>query len=149
MSLQHTIENDIKKAMLARKQDELTALRAVKSAILLAKTEKGNEGVLSEDTEMKLLTRMVKQRSESAEIFLKENRQELANKELLEIDVIKRYLPKQLSKEDVQKEVKAIIEETGATDMKDMGKVMGIATSRLAGKADGKTISEIVKALLA
>ncbi|MDH5379615.1 MAG: GatB/YqeY domain-containing protein [Cyclobacteriaceae bacterium] len=149
MSLQHSIENDIKAAMLAKKKDELTALRAVKSAILLARTEKGKSEDLDKEQELKLLTKLVKQRVDSAEIYKKENRADLAEKELQELEVIKRYLPAQLSESEIEEKIKTIITTTGATSMKDMGKVMGMASSEMAGKADGKTISTIVKKLLA
>lgn len=149
MSLRQQIDNDIKTAMLARNKEELTALRSVKSLILLAETEKGSSGEISLDVENKLLMKAAKQRKESAEIFQKEGREDLAKKELFELDVISRYLPKQLSEGEVSAELKKIIEQAGAKGPQDMGKVMGIATKQLAGKADGKLISEIVKKLLA
>ncbi len=148
MSLKQQIESDIKKAMLAKEKDELRALRAIKSMILLAETEKGKTGELSADTEMKLLQKATKQRSDSLEIYKQQGRDDLAAVEQAEIDVIARYLPKQLSKEDLETEIKKIIDETGASSIKDMGKVMGIASKSLAGKADGKAISEVVKSLL-
>ncbi len=148
MSLKQQIESDIKKAMLAKEKDELRALRAIKSMILLAETEKGKTGELSADTEMKLLQKATKQRSDSLEIYKQQGRDDLAAVEQAEIDVIARYLPKQLSKEDLEAEIKKIIDETGASSIKDMGKVMGIASKSLAGKADGKAISEVVKSLL-
>ena len=149
MSLKQQIDNDIKSAMLAKNKEELTALRSVKSLILLAETEKGGSGEISQDVENKLLMKAAKQRKESAEIFQKEGRDELAKKELFELEVISRYLPKQLSEEEVAIEVKKIIDQVGAKGPQDMGKVMGTATKQLAGKADGKMISEIVKKLLA
>jgi uncharacterized protein len=149
MSLRQQIDNDIKTAMLAKNKEELTALRSVKSLILLAETEKGSSGEISLDVENKLLMKAAKQRKESAEIFQKEGREDLAKKELFELEVISRYLPKQLSAEEVSNELKKIIEQAGAKGPQDMGKVMGIATKQLAGKADGKLISEIVKKLLA
>jgi len=149
MSLKQQIDNDIKKAMLAKNKDELTALRSVKSLILLAETEKGVSAEISQETENKLLMKAAKQRKESAEIFQKEGRDELAQKELLELEVISRYLPKQLSEEEITVEVKKIIEQVGAKGPQDMGKIMGTASKQLAGKADGKMISEIVKKLLA
>lgn len=149
MSLRQQIDNDIKTAMLAKNKEELTALRSVKSLILLAETEKGSSGEISLDVENKLLMKAAKQRKESAEIFQKEGREDLAKKELFELEVIGRYLPKQLSEEEVSAELKKIIEQVGAKGPQDMGKVMGIATKQLAGKADGKLISEIVKKLLA
>lgn len=149
MSLKQQIDNDIKTAMLAKNKDELTALRAIKSMILLAETEKSGTGELNTEVESKLLMKAAKQRKESAEIFQKEGREDLAKKELLELEVVSRYLPKQLSEADIQIEVKKIIEQVGAKGPQDMGKVMGTATKQLAGKADGKLISEIVKKLLA
>jgi uncharacterized protein len=149
MSLKQQIDNDIKSAMLAKNKEELTALRSVKSLILLAETEKGVTAEISQETENKLLMKAAKQRKESAEIFQKEGRDELAKKELFELEVISRYLPKQLSEDEIAGEVKKIIEQVGAKGPQDMGKVMGTATKQLAGKADGKMISEIVKKLLA
>ena len=149
MSLKHQIDNDIKAAMLAKNKDELTALRAIKSMILLAETEKSGTGELSTDIESKLLMKAAKQRKESSEIFQKEGREDLAKTELLELEVISRYLPKQLSEGELLAEVKKIIELVGAKGPQDMGKVMGTATKQLAGKAEGKMISEIVKKLLA
>ena len=149
MSLKQQIDSDIKTAMLAKNKDELTALRAIKSMILLAETEKSGTGELTTDIESKLLMKAAKQRKESAEIFQKEGREDLAKTELLELEVVTRYLPKQLSEGELQVEVKKIIEQVGAKGLQDMGKVMGTATKQLAGKADGKLISEIVKKLLA
>lgn len=149
MSLKQQIDNDIKKAMLEKNKDELTALRSIKSMILLAETEKGVSETLASDTESKLLMKAAKQRKESAEIFQKENRDDLAKKELVELEVISRYLPKQLSEEEVKTEVQKIIEQVGAKNPSDMGKVMGVATKQLAGKTDGKLISDLVKKLLA
>lgn len=149
MSLRQQIDNDIKTAMLAKNKEELTALRSVKSLILLAETEKGSSGEISLDVENKLLMKAAKQRKESAEIFQKEGREDLAKKELFELEVISRYLPKQLSEEEVSTQLKKVIEQVGAKGPQDMGKVMGVATKQLAGKADGKLISEIVKKLLA
>ena len=148
MTLKEQIDQDIKEAMKNKRKDELTALRGIKSLILLAETEKGASGGISEDAEMTLLTRAAKQRRESAEIYRKENRPELAEKEEFELDVISRYLPKQLSAEELSSAVSELIAETGATGPKDMGKVMGIATKRLAGKADGKDIADMVKSKL-
>jgi Uncharacterized conserved protein len=148
MNLKEQIDADIKKAMLAKSKDELTALRSVKSMILLAETEKGGSGEVSSETGNKLLMKAAKQRKESAEIFQKEGREDLAKKELFELEVISRYLPKQLSEEEIQMELKKIIEQVGAKGPQDMGKVMGTATKQLAGKADGKLISDLVKKLL-
>lgn len=149
MSLKKQIDEDIKAAMLNKQKEELITLRAIKSMILLAETEKGKTGDLDKEAEDKLLMKAAKQRKESAEIFKKENRDDLYKKELLELEVISRYLPKQLSKEEVTIEVQKLIQQVGATGPQDMGKVMGVATKALAGKADGKMISEIVKQLLA
>ncbi len=149
MSLKQQIDNDIKSAMLAKNKEELTALRSVKSLILLAETEKGGSGDINQEVENKLLMKAAKQRKESAEIFQKEGREDLAKKELFELEVISRYLPKQLSEDEIGAEVKKIIEQVGAKGPQDMGKVMGTATKQLAGKADGKMISDIVKKLLA
>ena len=148
MSLKTQIDSDIKQAMLAKNKEELEALRSIKSMILLAETEKGGSGDIASDTENKLLMKAAKQRKESAEIFQKENRPELAQRELVQLEVINRYLPKQLSEEEITAEVKKIIEQVGAKGPQDMGKVMGTATKQLAGKADGKVISELVKKIL-
>jgi len=148
MSLKTTIDNDIKKAMLARNKEELEALRSIKSMILLAETEKGTSSDISVETENKLLVKAAKQRKESAEIFEKEGRQDLASREKSQLDIINRYLPKQLSEEELTEVLKGIINTVGATGPADLGKVMGNATKTLAGKADGKTISDLVKKLL-
>ncbi len=148
MSLKTIIDNDIKKAMLARNKEELEALRSIKSMILLAETEKGTVAEISTETESKLLMKAAKQRKESAEIFQKEGRLDLAQRENLQLEIISRYLPKQLSEAEVTDELKKIVAQLGAKGPQDMGKVMGTATKTLAGKADGKMISEIVKKLL-
>ncbi|UII34423.1 GatB/YqeY domain-containing protein [Fulvivirga ulvae] len=148
MGLKETIDQEIKKAMLAKKKDELTALRSIKSAILLAETEKSAGTALAEDAELKLLTKAAKQRKDSADLYLKEGRNDLADKELFELEVINRFLPKQLSEEEIREELKKIIDTVKAAGPQDMGKVMGVATKDLAGKADGKVISGIVKELL-
>jgi len=148
MSLKTTIDNDIKKAMLAKSKEELEALRSIKSMILLAETEKGHTAELTAETEGRLLMKAAKQRKESAEIFQKEGRQDLAQKENFQLDVISRYLPKQLSEAELTETLKGIIASVGAKGPQDMGKVMGNATKALAGKADGKMISELVKKLL-
>lgn len=148
MSLKQQIESDIKKAMLAKEKDELRALRAIKSLILLAETDKGSTGELTPDAEMKLLQKAAKQRNDSIAIYKEQGREDLAAAEEAELVVINRYLPEQMSDEALKAEVQKIITETGATSMKDMGKVMGVASKKLAGKADGKAISEQVKALL-
>lgn len=149
MSLKQQIDSDIKTAMLAKNKDELTALRAIKAMILLAETDKTSTGEVSAEAESKLLMKAAKQRKESAEIFQKEGREDLAKIELLELEVVSRYLPKQFSEEELTMEVKKIIDQVGAKGPQDMGKVMGTATKQFAGKADGKLISEIVKKLLA
>jgi uncharacterized protein len=148
MSLKTQIDNDIKSAMLAKNKEELEALRGIKSLILLAETEKGGSGEVTSDVENKLLMKAAKQRKESADIFQQQNRDDLAQKELAQLEIINRYLPKQLSEEDIAQELRKIISEMGATGPQDMGKVMGVATKKLAGQADGKIISEIVKKLL-
>ena len=148
MSLKQQIDTDIKNAMLAKNKEELDALRSIKSMILLAETEKGGSGELSVDTENKLLMKAAKQRKESADIFQQQNRLDLAEKELFQLSVISRYLPKQLSEEELTKELLSIFVEVGAKGPQDVGKVMGIATKKLAGKADGKMISELAKKLL-
>lgn len=149
MSLRQQIDNDIKKAMLEKSKDELNALRSIKSLILLAETDKSAASLMSDETENKILMKAAKQRKEAIEIFQKEGRDELAQKEILELDVISRYLPKQMTEDEVRAEIQKIVEQTGAKGPQDMGKVMGPATKLLAGKADGKMISEIVKKLIA
>jgi uncharacterized protein len=147
MSLTDRINEDIKKAMLAREKDKLEALRAVKSALLLAMTSEGG-GEVTEEIEIKLLQKLVKQRRESASIYEGQNRADLAGAEKFQADIISVYLPSQLSPEELKSVIKKIIEETGATGIKDMGKVMAAASQQLAGKADNKTISLLVKELL-
>ena len=148
MELEKTINSDIKQAMLAKDSKKLQALRAVKAAILLAKTDKRASGDLSEDVEMKILQRLVKQRKESAEVYSSQNRDDLAEEELFQATVIENYLPEQMSEAGVRDIVHKIIDETGASGMRDMGKVMGLATRQLAGKADNRLISSIVKEML-
>ena len=148
MSLKQQIEDDMKQAMRAKEQDRLRALRSIKSMILLAETEKGAEGKLSEEAELKLLTKAAKQRKESAEVFEQQGRDDLAAKERSELKVINSYLPQPLSEEELKETLEKIVEETNASGMQDMGKVMGKATSVLAGKADGKTISAVVRQIL-
>lgn len=149
MSLEIQINQDIKAAMIAKDTAKLRGLRAIKAAILLAKTEKGHAEDLNQEAEIKVLQKLVKQRRESAEIYKTQNREDLYEIEVEEEKVIEAYLPKQLSKEEVETIVKAIIAETGTSSIKDMGKVMGATNQKLAGQADGKTISEVVKSLLA
>lgn len=148
MNLKEQIEQDIKTAMLAKDHSQLLALRAIKSAILLAETEKGAHGSLAPETELQLLMKAVKQRRDSAEIFAQQGRNDLAEKEQKEIEIISKYLPQQMSEEDLLIEVKNILKEINASDPKDMGRAMGIASKRLAGKTDGKTLSTIVRQLL-
>ncbi len=149
MSLKAQIDADIKKAMLAKNKEELDALRSIKSLILLAETEKGVASEIAADAENKLLMKAAKQRKESADIFQQQGREDLAQKELGQLEIINRYLPKQLGEEEIVTALKGIIEELGAKGPQDMGKVMGAATKKLAGQADGKVISETVKKLLA
>lgn len=149
MSLEQTINEDIKKAMLARQEVALRSLRAIKAAILLAKTAEGAKDSLSADEEIKLVQKLVKQRKDSLEIFEKQNRPDLAQKEKEEIEVLEQYLPAQLSMEELKPIVAGFIAQTGASGPADMGKVMGLASKELAGKADGKAIAAVVKDLLA
>lgn len=151
MSLENQINADIKQAMLAKKKEELEALRAIKSAVLLLKTSpevNANNGEISDAMELSLLQKLVKQRREAADIYVQQGRQDLADVEMGQAEVISRYLPKQMDRGEVEVLLREIIAEVGATSPKDMGKVMGTATKRLAGKADNKMVSEIVKALL-
>jgi hypothetical protein len=148
MSLQTNVMTAMKDAMKAKDQNALTSLRAIKSEILKAQTETGSKKEISEEEELKLLQKLVKQRKDSAAIYKEQNREDLAVDELAQVEVIERFLPEQLSEEKVGEVIEQIIAETGADGMKDMGKVMGIASQKLAGKADGKTISIIVKSKL-
>ena len=150
MSLKDTLGQDMKAAMKAKDQAALRALRAIKSAILLAETAEGRDAgsPLSEEEELKLLTKQAKQRRDSIDQFKKNNREDLAQTEAEELEVIEKYLPQQLSESELAEELKAIIAGTGASSMKDMGKVMGAATKKFAGRADGKMISKIVRELL-
>ncbi len=148
MSLKQQIDNDIKQAMLAKNKEALEALRSIKSMILLAESEKGGSDDITTETENKLLMKATKQRKESADIFQKEGREDLANREIFQLNIISGYLPKQLSEDEIKTELQQIILQLGAQGPKDMGKVMGTATKQLAGKADGKVISEWVKKLL-
>ena len=148
MSLKEQIDADIKKAMLEKNKDDLRALRAIKSMILLAQTEKGAGEGLNADAEIKILQKATKQRADSMALYREQKRDDLADIEQAELKVIQKYLPEQLSEEKLEELINGIIEKTSATSMKDMGKVMGIASKELAGKADGKTISQIVKKLL-
>lgn len=148
MNLFDRISEDIKKTMLARDKVRLEALRGAKKEFLEAKTAKGANGELSDETATKILVKMVKQRKESAAIYRDNNRPELAETELAEAAVLEEYLPKQLSADELEAELKSIIAETGASGPRDMGKVMGVASKRLAGRAEGKAISDAVKRLL-
>lgn len=147
MSLKLNVESEIKKAMLAKDKDRLRALRAIKSLIMLEETKGGDKG-MSQEEEMKILTKAAKQRKDSAEIYQQQNREDLAAVELAELEIINEFLPKQLSETEVEEELRQIIAEVGADGPKDMGKVMGVATKKLAGKAEGKMISQKVKSLL-
>ena len=148
MSLELKITSALKEAMKSKNQLALTALRAVKSAILLHKTQKSSDGGLSDVDEMKILQKLVKQRKDSAAIYIGQGRNDLADPELKEAELIQQFLPKALSEDEVKEVIKSIIDEAGAEGMKDMGKVMGISTKKLMGKADGKMISTIVRGFL-
>lgn len=148
MKLIDKISNSIISAMKEKNASELESLRAIKSALLLAQTQKGSERNVGQSEEVKILQKLVKQRKESAEIYNKQNRLELADVEIRQSKIIERFLPAQISVEDLEKIIIEIINQTGAEGMKDMGKVMGIASTKLSGKADGKTISNIVRSKL-
>lgn len=148
MSLEVKIMDEMKDAMKAKDEATLRGLRAIKAEIIKAKTEPGANGIISEDGELKLLQKLVKQRKDSLEIFTTQNRPDLATKEQEEITVIEKFLPKQLGEAELKAVVSEIIASVGASSPADMGKVMGVATKQLAGKADGKAISAIVKELL-
>jgi hypothetical protein len=148
MSLFEIISEDIKKAMLAKDKIRLEALRGVKKEFLEAKTAKGSDGELSDEVALKILQKMVKQRKESAAIFTEQQRPELAENELAEAAIIETYLPKAFTEEELETALRAIIAELGASGAKDFGKVMGVASKQLSGKADGKAISDHVKKLL-
>jgi len=148
MNLFDKISEDIKSAMLAKDRIRLDALRGVKKEFLEAKTAKGSDGELTDEAATKIIQKLVKQRKDSASIYTEQNRPELAEKELAEVVVLENYLPKQMTSEELETALKGIIEKAGATSAKDMGKVMGIASKELAGKAEGRAISETVKKLL-
>ena len=148
MAALNNLTTEIKEAMKAKNVLALEALRAIKSAVLLLKSEAGASEKLTEDQEIKLLQKLVKQRRDSATIFREQNRVDLAEPEEAQAEIIAKFLPEQLSEEEVKSLIEAIISQTGATSMKDMGKVMGMASKQLAGKADGKSISTLVKQLL-
>lgn len=149
MRLQTQIDQEIKSAMLAKDNARLRGLRAIKAALLLAKTEKGPATTLTPETEINVLQKLAKQRKESAEIYHQQNRDDLYQIEMEELAVIESFLPQQLDRAEIEDIVKQVIADTGASSMKDMGKVMATANQRLSGQADGKTVSEVVKSLLA
>ncbi|MDF7817989.1 GatB/YqeY domain-containing protein [Runella sp. MFBS21] len=148
MSLKQRIDDDIKQAMREKNQDTLRALRAIKSLILLEETKEGANATISADDELKLLTKAAKQRRDSASIYEQQNRPDLLEKELAEIAVIEKYLPQQLTEEEVKAKLQEIISKVGAKAPSDMGKVMGVAMKELAGQADGKLVQTLVKTLL-
>jgi len=147
MSFTDRINADIKAAMLAKEKEKLAALRDIKSKLLLEATS-GNGGEVSDETAIKICMKLHKQRMETYELYKQQNREDLAQEELFQAQIIEQYLPKMLTEDEIREEVKAAIAETGASSAKEMGKVMGILTSKLAGKADGKVVSSIVKELL-
>jgi len=148
MSLKKQIEEDLKSAIKAQNKDEIRALRGIKSMILLSETEKGSSGELSEEVELKLLSKAVKQRKDSAQLFADQGREDLASVERSELVVITKYLPEQLSEQELEKHLRQIIKQVNALGPQDMGKVMGAANKTLKGKADGSSIAKVVKALL-
>ncbi|AKA35709.1 GatB/YqeY domain-containing protein [Flagellimonas lutaonensis] len=148
MGLQEKVMVEMKAAMKAKDSVALESLRAIKSAILLAKTEKGASGELTEEEEVKLVQKLVKQRKDSAAIYKEQGRDDLAQPELAQVAVIEKFLPEQLTEEEIEKVVVQTIDSLGASGMQDMGKVMGVVTKELAGQADGKTISSIVRTKL-
>lgn len=148
MNLEQRIMPELKAAMLAKNEKAIRSLRAIKAAIIVAKTAEGAGGELKEEDEIKLLQKLVKQRKDSLDIFTQQNRNDLATKEQEEIEVIEKFLPKQLSPEELKEEIRMIISESGAASPAEMGKVIGLASKKLAGRADGKTISTVVKELL-
>jgi uncharacterized protein len=149
MGLEEKVMTELKTAMLAKDEKSLRSLRAIKAAIINLKTSEGFSGEIKNDDEIKLLQKLVKQRKESLEIYEKQSRKDLADKEKEEIDVIEKFLPKQMSEEELKVVIASIVKETGATTQADMGKVMGMANKQLAGRADGKTIAAVVKGILA
>jgi len=148
MSLEQKVMGDLKTAMLAKDEKSLRSLRAIKAAIINLKTSEGFSGEIKEDDEIKLLQKLVKQRKESLEIYEKQDRKDLAEKEQEEISVIEKFLPKQMGQDELKEIIGKIIQDTGASSQADMGKVMGMANKQLAGKADGKTIAAVVKEIL-
>jgi len=149
MSLFETINADIKAAMLAKEKEKLESLRAIKAAFLMAKTEKGSDGKLSEDKELKIIQKLVKQRKDSAELYKTNNREELYAKEIAEAKIIEQYLPKQMSEQEIVAVIEEVIAKVGAAGPQDMGKVMGVVSKQLSGKAEGRVIAQKVKELLA
>jgi len=145
MSLENTIMTAMKESMKSKDQTSLRSLRAIKSAIILQKTQKGSSDEISNEDELKILQKLVKQRKDSADIYQNQDRMDLAQPELDEIKVIEKFLPEALSEKEIEEAVKKVINDVGADGMKDMGKIMGIVTKKLMGKADGKTISTIVR----
>ena len=148
MSLEIRINTKIKEAMLGKKEAELRTLRAIKAALLIEKTSEKSTGEISEESELKILQKLSKQRKDSLDIFEKQNREDLAVKEREELEIIKTFLPAQMTEEELRPILQEIITQVGATSPQDMGKVMGLATKQLGGKTDGKTISNIVKSIL-
>ena len=148
MSLFEKITEDLKAAMLAKEKDKLEALRAIKTALIHAKTEKGSSGELTTETELMIIQKLIKQRKDSAEIFMSQGREDLYNKEMTEVKVIEKYLPDQLDENELTETLKEIIKRVNATSSKDMGIVMGTATKELAGKAENKVIAEIARKIL-
>ncbi|MCB0537255.1 MAG: GatB/YqeY domain-containing protein [Chitinophagales bacterium] len=148
MGLEQKVQEALKKAMLAKDQAGMRTLRAIKSALMLVKTEKGFSGEITEEQEIQILQKMVKQRKESLDVYENQGREDLAATEKEEIEIIEKFLPEQLNEDKIRAIIATIIQKTGASSMKDMGKVMGMANKEMAGKADGKTIAEIVKASL-
>lgn len=149
MSLEQQIMTELKAAMIAKDEAALRGLRAIKAAILLAKTADGKSTEISEEDEMKILQKLAKQRKDSLDVFVQQNREDLAQKEREELAIIEKFLPKQMSEDELRAALQIIVSETGASSAADMGKVMGAATKQLAGKADGKMISAMVKEILA
>lgn len=147
--ISNTIDQEIKQAMLAKDQARLRGLRAIKAALLLAKTEKGPSEEITEEAELKLLQKLIKQRKESADIYKQQGREDLSSVEEEEIAVISAFLPKQMDEAEIEQVIVRLIQSSGASSVKDMGKLMGLANKELAGKADGKLIAEIVKKQLA
>ncbi|MBA2500689.1 MAG: GatB/YqeY domain-containing protein [Chitinophagaceae bacterium] len=148
MNLEQKVMNDLKTAMLAKDETSMRSLRAIKAAIILAKTAEGAGGEFKEENEIKLLQKLIKQRKDSSEIFQQQNRPELASKENEEIAIIEKFLPQQMSEDEVKEQLAIIIQKTGASSIADLGKVMGEATKKLGGQTDGKTISTLAKQML-